>query len=340
MRSRNQDYTFVPRKTNKKNKMKAVIYKEYGTPSVLKIEEIQKPAIKKNEILVKIMASAANSGDCRIRRADPFAVRFFFGLVKPKLNILGGVLSGEIEAIGEDVKLYNVGDKVFGSTDMRFGAYAEYKSFPETATLALKPVALTHTEAAVIPFGGATALHFLKKANIKPGQKVLIVGASGAVGTAAVQLAKSFGAIVTGVSSTTNLELVKSLGADKVIDYTIEDFADNGEIYDVIFDTVNGIDISRSAKSLASDGKMILSNAGLKEMLQGQWLSMTSKKKVITGVTQQSAADMNFLRGLVEAGKLKPVIDKTYKLSEMSLAHTYVETGRKKGNVAIDISMN
>lgn len=320
--------------------MKAVINTQYGAPSVLTIKDIEKPSIKGNEILVKIMATAVNTGDCRIRRADPFAVRFFFGLTKPKINILGGVFSGEIEAIGPDVKLFNKGDKVFGSTDMRFGAYAEYKSFPETATLALIPESLSYTEAAVIPFGGATALHFLKKAAIKPGEKVLIVGASGAVGTAAVQIAKSFGAIVTGVNSTVNIDLVKSLGADAVIDYTKEDFTQNGELYDVIFDTVNTIDIQRSLRSLNRNGKMILSAAGLKETLLGLWISMTSSKKIITGVTQQSAADMAFLKGLAETGKMKPVIDRTYKLSEMTAAHSYVETGRKKGNVAIDMSLN
>lgn len=320
--------------------MKAVIFTQYGAPSVLTLKEIEKPTLKKDEILVKIMATAVNSGDCRIRRADPFAVRFFFGLTKPKTNILGSVLSGEIEAIGSDVKLYNVGDKVFGSTDMKFGAYAEYKIFSETATLALKPESLSHEQAAVIPFGGTTALHFIKKAEIKAGQKVLIVGASGAVGTATIQIAKAFGAIVTAVCSTANLDLVRSLGADKVIDYTKEDFTENNEKYDVIFDTVNTIHFSKSAKSLNVNGKMILSAAGLTEMIKGLWLTMTTDKKVLTGVTKQSAADINYLKGLVESGKLKPVIDKTYSIHEMAAAHTYVETGRKKGNVAITISSN
>lgn len=320
--------------------MKAVINDQYGAPSVLTVKDIEKPTIKDNEILVKIKATAVNSGDCRIRRADPFVVRFFFGLTKPKTKILGGVLSGEVVAIGQNVKLYNVGDNVFGSTDMKFGAYAEFKNFPETGTLALKPESLSHEQAAVIPFGGATALHFLKMAAIKPGQKVLIVGASGAVGTAAVQIAKAFGAIVTGVCSTTNMELVRSLGADKVIDYTKEDFTTNNEKYDVIFDTVRAIKIQNSAKSITKNGKMILSDAGLKEMLKGLWLSMSSDIKVLTGVTKQTAADINYLKGLIESGKMKPVIDKTYAMHEMVAAHTYVETGRKKGNVAITISLN
>jgi NADPH:quinone reductase-like Zn-dependent oxidoreductase len=317
--------------------MKAIVYSKYGPPEVLQLKEVEKPLPKDKEILVKIKATAANSGDCRIRRADPFAVRFFFGLINPKINILGGVFSGEIEAIGKDVKLYKVGDKVFGSTDLHFGAYAEYICLPESGTLALKPNNLTHTEAAVIPFGGTAALHFLKKAAIKPGQKVLIVGASGAVGSAAIQLAKCFGVDVTGVCSTLNIDLVKSLGADKVIDYSNEDFTQNGEIYDVIFDTVKTISVSRSLKSLNKKGTMILSAAGLSEMFQGFWISMTSDIKVLTGVIKLTVENMNFLKELIEAGKMKPVIDKTYPLEQMAEAHAYVDKGHKKGNVAITL---
>jgi NADPH:quinone reductase-like Zn-dependent oxidoreductase len=317
--------------------MKAIVYTQYGPPEVLHLEEVAKPIPKDNEILIKVKASAANSGDWRLRKADPFAVRFFFGLTKPKINILGGVLSGVIESIGKDVKHFKVGDEVFGSTDMRFGAYAEYKCLSENGTLAIKPVKLSHTQAAVIPFGGTTALHFIKKAAIKPGQKVLIVGASGAVGSAAIQLAKSFGAHVTGVCSGWNIDLVKSLGADKVIDYTKEDFTQNGEMYDVIFDTVNTISISRSLNSLNKNGIMILSAAGLSEMIQGLWTTMTSGKKVLTGVISQKAEDIIFLKELIEAGKMKPVIDRTYPLEKTAEAHTYIEKRHKKGNVAITI---
>jgi 2-desacetyl-2-hydroxyethyl bacteriochlorophyllide A dehydrogenase len=317
--------------------MKAIVYSKYGPPEVLQLKEVAKPVPGDNELLIRIKATAVNSGDCRLRGANPFAVRLFFGLTKPKLNILGGVFSGEIEATGKDVKLYKVGDEVFGSTDMRFGAYAEYICLAESATIAFKPDNLTHTEAAVIPFGATTALHFIKNAAIKPGQKVLIVGASGAVGSAAVQLTKYFGATVTGVCSTVNLDLVKSLGADKVIDYTKEDFTQNGETYDVIFDAVKTISVSGSLKSLNKNGIMILSAAMMPEMLQGLWISMTSGIKVLTGVIKITVENMNFLKELIEAGKMKPVIDKTYPLEQMAEAHAYVEKGHKKGNVAITV---
>lgn len=317
--------------------MKAAVYMQYGEPAVLQVKQVEKPIPGKNEILLRIKATAVNSGDWRLRKADPFAVRFIFGLIRPKINILGSVFSGEIESVGEDVKQFKVGDFVFGHTDMSFGAYAEYKSLPENGSIALKPANISHKEAAVIPFGGVAALHFIKKAAIKPGQKVLVVGASGAVGSAAVQLAKSFGANVTGVCSTTNIALVKSIGADKVIDYTKEDFTRNGETYDVIFDALKAISVSRSLKSLNKNGIMILSAAGMSEMLQGLWISMTSSKKVMTGVISHTAADIIFLKGLIEAGKLKPVIDRTYSLEQIAEAHAYVEKGHKKGNVAIEV---
>lgn len=317
--------------------MKAAVYTQYGPPEVLQIKEVEKPTPKDNEILVRIKATAVNSGDWRLRKADPFAARFIFGLIKPKINIVGSVFSGEIESVGKNVKQFKVGDLVFGHTDMRFGAYAEYICIPENTSIALKPAAISHTQAASIPFGAVTALHFIKKANITPGQKVLVVGASGAVGSAAVQLAKSFGASVTGVCSTANITLVKSIGADHVIDYTQEDFTQHGEMYDVIFDTVKAISVSRSLKSLNKNGIMILSAAGMSEMLQGLWISMTSSRKVLTGVISHTAADIIFIKELIEAGKFKPVLDKTYPLEQIAEAHAYVEKGHKKGNVAIEI---
>lgn len=315
--------------------MKAAVYTKYGPPEVLHLQEVEKPLPKDNEILLRIEATAVNSGDWRLRKADPFGVRLIFGLMKPKINILGAVFSGQIESIGKDVKLFKTGDEVFGHTDMRFGAHAEYLSLSESGSVALKPHSLNHTEAAVIPFGGTSALYFIKKAAIKPGQKVLINGASGAVGSAAVQLAKYFGASVTGICSTANLDLVKSLGADTVLDYTKSDFAKTGETYDVIFDTVNKIPFSKGIKSLNKNGILILSSAGMPEMLRGVWTSLTSNKKVLTGTISHTADDINFLKKLIEANRLKPVIDKIYPLGEMAKAHAYVENGHKKGNVAI-----
>ena len=317
--------------------MKAAAYYQYGSPEVLQIKQVENPRPQQNEILVNIKATAVNSGDVRLRKADPFAVRFIFGLLKPKNPILGTVYSGVVERVGEGVKNFNVGDLVFGHTDMRFGAYAEYISVPENGSIAPKPTSLSHIEAATIPFGAVTALHFIKLAKIKPGQKVLVVGATGAVGSAAVQLAKSFGAEVTGVCSTSNMAMVQSIGADKVIDYTKEDFTKNGVTYDVIFDAVKTISVSRSLKTLQKNGIMILSAAGPSEMLQGIWVSMISQKKVLTGVISHSATDLLFLKGLVESNQYKPVIDRTYALEQIAEAHAYVDQGHKKGNVAIAI---
>ncbi|MCW3093793.1 MAG: NADPH:quinone reductase [Ferruginibacter sp.] len=317
--------------------MKAIVYTAYGPPEVLQVKEVDKPVPKGNEILIRIKATAVNSGDLRLRKADPFAVRFFFGLTKPKKNILGGVLSGEIESIGATIKLFNVGDQVFGSAGMSFGAYAEYICLPESAVLTLKPNIMSYEEAAVIPFGGTTALFFIRKANIQSGQKVLINGASGAVGTAAIQLAKYFGANVTGVCSTNNIDLVKSLGADEVIDYTREDFTENGKKYDLIFDTVGKVSFSNSLRSLNKKGILILGASGLSGMLQGLWTSVTSEKKVISGMISETVENINFLKGLIETRKMKAVIDRTYNIAQMAEAHTYVELGHKKGNVAVTV---
>lgn len=290
--------------------MNAAVYNQYGTPEVLQLTALTKPNPGDNEILVKIHATAVTSADSRLRKADPFAVRFFFGLFKPKKPVLGGVLSGEVEAVGKNVQKFKVGDQVFGSAFPHFGAYAEYICLPETAALAIKPKNMSHEEAAALPFGGATALHFLRKADIRPGQKVLIYGASGAVGTAAVQIAKSFGAEVTGVCSTANIDIVKSLGADKVIDYTKTDFAKNGEQYDVIYETVNKAPFSACIAALKNNGTLVLGASMLAEMLRGVWTSLTSSKKVVSGVALETAEAVSFLQKLAEAGQLKAVIDK------------------------------
>lgn len=315
--------------------MKAAVYTQYGSPAALQIKTINKPIPEDNEILVKIHATAATSADSRLRKADPFAVRLFFGLFKPKKQILGGVLSGTVEAVGKNVRQYQVGDQVFGSAYPKFGAYAEYICLPESGALAIKPENMGHEEAAALPFGGMTALHFLRKADIRPGQKVLIYGASGAIGTAAVQIAKYLGAEVTGVCSTANIALVKSLGADTVIDYTRTDFAKNGGQYDIIFETVNKAPVSSCLAALRENGTLILGAAMLSAMLRGMWATLTGSKKVIAGVAVETAGAVNFLKKMAEEGHLKPVIDKKYRLEQIAEAHAYVDTGRKKGNVVI-----
>jgi NADPH:quinone reductase-like Zn-dependent oxidoreductase len=318
--------------------MNAITFKNYGPPEVLQLNQVAKPIPKDNEVLTRIFATAVNSGDIRLRKADPWAVRLFLGLTKPKINILGGVLSGEIEAIGKNVTKFKVGDEVFGSTGMSFGAYTDYKCLPENGILAIKPVNISHQQAATIPFGATTALYFLKKAGIKSGQKVLIYGASGAVGSAAVQLAKFWGAEVTGVCSTSNIGLVRSLGADCVIDYTKKDFTTNGETYDVIFETVNKLSFSASIKSLRKNGTLILGASGLSQQLLGVWTSRTSSQKIISGMIKQKAEDIFFLKELIERGFYKPVVDRTYPLEQMVEAHTYTEQGHKRGNVAITLT--
>jgi NADPH:quinone reductase-like Zn-dependent oxidoreductase len=318
--------------------MKAITFKKYGPPEVLHLNQVTKSIPKDNEVLIRIFATAVNSGDIRLRKADPWAVRLFLGLTKPKINILGGVLSGEIESIGKNVTKFKIGEEVFGATGMSFGAYADYKCLPENGILALKPANITHLQAATIPFGAITALYFLKKAGFKYGQKVLIYGASGAVGSAAVQLAKFFGTDVTGVCSTSNIGLVKSLGANKVIDYTKEDFTTHGDTYDVIFETVNKLSFSASSKSLKKNGTLILGASGLYQQLRGVWTSKTSSQKIISGMISQNTDDIVFLKELIERGFYKPVVDRTYPLEQIVEAHTYAEQGHKKGNVAITVA--
>jgi 2-desacetyl-2-hydroxyethyl bacteriochlorophyllide A dehydrogenase len=317
--------------------MKAIVSTGYGSPDVLQLQEVAKPTPKEDQILVKIHSSSVTSGDARIRRADPYFIRFIFGFKRPRKSILGVVIAGEVASIGSNVSKFKVGDLVFGTTGMSFGAHAEYQCISEDGTLALIPEKITYNEAASIPFGATAALHFLRKGNVQAGQKILIYGASGALGTMAIQLAKELGAEVTAVCSAKNGKMVKALGADNVIDYKSEDFTENGVKYDVIFDTVGKSSFSSSLKSLTKSGTMLLASASMGQMLKGAFISMFGSKKVISGVIKETAEDMQFFKKLIEADKLKAVIDKVYSLEEIKEAHAHVDAGHKKGNVVLTL---
>ena len=318
--------------------MKAVIYERYGPPEVLKIQEVEKPAAKENEVLVKVFAVAVTVGDVRLRKADPFMARTFNGLFKPKRKILGMNFAGVIEETGNRVKQFRTGEKVFGSTAFDFGSYAEYLTIMEDGVIAHMPPDTSYEEAAVVPFGALTSLHFLRKGKIGKGKKVLIYGASGSLGTAGVQLAVNFGAEVTGVCGTTNIELVKSLGAQKVIDYTKESIKDNNESYDIIYDAVGKSSFSECIKSLKKDGYYLRSvHMGIIPIARGLWTKMTSNKKIVGGISVERQEDLRFLAKMMEEKKFKPVIDKIYPLNEISEAHRHVDQGHKKGNVAVTI---
>jgi NADPH:quinone reductase-like Zn-dependent oxidoreductase len=326
--------------------MKAIVNTKYGPPDVLQLIEVEKPAPKEDEVLIKIFATTVTAGDCEMRSLKlplgyQLVLRMGFGFRGPRNIKTGTEVAGEIEAIGKDVKQFKVGDQVFGAAGMAFGANAEYICLPEKpgemeGGVAIKPANMSYEEAATVPFGGRDALHFLRLGNIQSGQKILINGAGGSIGTFAVQLAKLDGAEVTAIDSAKKLDMLLSLGADHVIDYTQEDFTENGEVYDVIFDVIGKISFSRSEKSIKPNGTYLLANP-VQQMFQGLWTRMRSDRKVIMETASGTIADLIYLRGLVEDGKLKTVIDRTYPLEQIVEAHRYVEKGGKLGNVVITV---
>ncbi|MFA9405664.1 MAG: NAD(P)-dependent alcohol dehydrogenase [Anaerolineales bacterium] len=328
--------------------MKAIVWTRYGPPDVLELQEVEKPTPKDDEVLIRIYATTVTAGDCELRSLKfpiylSLPMRLWRGLIKPRgTSILGTELAGEIESVGKDVKLFKEGDQVFGSAGMGFGANAEYICLPAKpgemeGGVAIKPANMTYEEAACVPFGGRDALHFLRKGNVQEGQKILINGAGGTIGTFGVQLAKYYGAEVTAVDSTAKLDMLRSIGADHVVDYTQEDFTKNGEIYDVLFDVVGKMSMSRSKRSLRQNGTYLLANPMRAQIVTGPWTRMTSNNKVIMQTSSPTIADLNFLRGLIEEGKLKAIIDRTYPLEQTAEAHRYVEKGGKKGNVVITV---
>ena len=323
--------------------MKAIICTKYGPPEVLQLKNIEKPTLKANEVLVKVFATTVSAADFRMRsftvpKSYWLIARIALGFTKPKKPILGGELAGEVEAVGKDVTLFRKGDKVFAATGLKTsGAYAEYICLPENGIIARKPSNLSYEEAAAMPIGARTALYFLDKANVSRGQKILIYGASGLVGTYAVQLAKHFGAEVTGVCSTANLDMVKSLGADNVIDYTKEKVSQYANYFDVIFEAIDKGPFSDCLKALKSDG-IYLSVASPAKTPQMIWASIGGRKIIVGKHPPQSSKDLILLKELAEKGEVKPVIDKIYPMEQIIEAHRYVDARHKKGNVIISIN--
>ena len=327
--------------------MKAIIWTAYGPPDVLQLREVEKPTPKDNEVLIRIYATTATAGDCEQRSLNlpiwfALAMRAYVGLKRPTRKPIPGMeLAGEIESVGNDIKRFQKGDQVFAATGFAaMGTYAEYICLPEEpegGVLATKPVNMTYEQAAAVPIGGLEALGFLRQGNIQSGQKVLINGAGGTIGPFAVQLAKYFGAKVTAVDSTTKLDMLRSIGADQVIDYTEQDFTESGETYDLILDVVSKSSFSASTRSLTRNGRYLIANPGPSQSFRGRWTSATSSKKVIFGAVYPKTEDLVFLKELVEAGKMRTVIDRCFPLEQAAEAHRYVETGHKVGNIIITV---
>ncbi len=326
------------------HEMKAIVCTKYGPPEVLELREVEKPQPKKDEVLIKVYATTVTAGECEIRGMKlPFWLRFpmqlWLGVGNPK-KILGQELAGEIEDAGADVTQFKVGDKVFGTTGFNLGAYAQYVCLPIKPTegaLILKPENVTFEEAAALSVGGLEAQHFLKQVNIQTGQKVLIVGAGGSIGTFAIQLANLQGPEVTGVDSTEKLDTLRQIGASHTIDYTKEDFTKNGEAYDIIFDVAGKTSFSAIVKSVKPDGVLLLANPKLSDMMRARWTAWRSGKRIVFGSSNQNPEDLKYLSNLLATGKITTVIDRTFRLEQMVEAHRYVETGRKKGNVVVTV---
>lgn len=331
--------------------MKAIVYEKYGPPEVLQLKEVEKPVPQDNEILIKVHATTVNYGDLVARNfkgISPgqfnmpflfwFPARVYFGIRNPKINILGSEFAGVVKAVGQDVKRFKPGDQVFGYLGQRMGAYAEYLCMPEDGLVALKPANMTFEEATTVPYGGIMALSIFRKVHIQNGHKVLVNGASGGIGSLAVQLACYFGAEVTGVCGTPRLEYVRSLGASQVIDYTKQDFTKNGETYDVILDVLGKSSFSRCKGSLTPNGRYLLASFKMGDLFQMLRTSIAGSQKVICAFAAEKTEDLVFLRGLVEAGKIKSLIDRCYPLEQAAEAHRYVEKGHKKGNVVITLA--
>lgn len=324
-------------------KMKAIVWTDYGPPAVLQLGEVERPVPKENEVLVKVHAATVTMGDCELRSLQvPSWVRLpmrgYVGLRKPhRVTILGQELAGEIEAVGQAVTRFKPGDQVFAASLFRFGAYAEYLCLPESYPIALKPTNMSYAEAATIPTGGVNGLHFLRRAKVQAGERVLINGAAGSIGTYALQLAKAWGAEVTCVDSAGKLDLLRALGADQVIDYTQEDFTQTGATYDVIIDVVGKSSFARSIRALRPHGRYVLGNPTPAGMLRGQWTAKTTDKQVIFDMADYKLEDLLFLKAQIEAGQLKAVIARAFPLAETAAAHRYVDSGQKAGNVVITV---